>query len=266
MGLFDDFDEAFDFVAESSFSLIGILVRCYLFAFGVATVIFVPFFATLYLDNFVKTIVFNNWIFFLLLFALLLFLKLFKYNTAKNFLVRTFFKLFMVTSIVYVFLFVLKFDSVIYSALAAIPHYFGNAENVFVEIAQGSRFNEIMNGHWFFDTLISLIDKIVEFAKWSFGNVLAIDNSCFSVTAESLDILKIIYTIFAYIFVGGFSILGTFIFSALLFAVLAFGAYLPYSVAFGLTNLCNKAINKYRFNKEYQSTFSKINPFKKKKS
>lgn len=44
MGLFDDFDEAFDFVAKSSFSLIGILVRCYLFAFGVATVIFLPFF------------------------------------------------------------------------------------------------------------------------------------------------------------------------------------------------------------------------------
>ena len=266
MGLFDDFDVALDFIAESSFNLIGILVRCYLFAFGIATVIFVPFFATLYLDDFVRTIVLNNWMFFLLLFALLLLLKLFKYSISKNFLVRTFFKLFIVTSIVYVFLFVFGFDSVIYSALAAVRHYFGDTENIFIEIAQGSRLNEIMNSHWLFDTLIVLIDKIVEFAKWSFGNVLAIDNSCFNVTAESLDILKIIYTIFAYIFVGGFSVLGTRIFSVLFFAVMAFGVYFPYSVAFGLTNLCNKAINKYRFNTAYQSTISNINPFKKKKA
>ena len=257
MGLFDDFDDAFEFVAESSFSLIGILVRCYLFAICVTTVIFVPYFAALYLNRFTGTIVANNLIFFLLIFALLAFLKFFSFKTSNNFLVRTLFKAFTVTGIVSVFLFVLNFDSVIYSITGAIAHYFSGEENVFVELSQNTRYFEVVENHWFYNTLVSFIDKIIEFAKWSFGNVLALDNSCFSASAETLDIFKIIYTIFAYIILGGFSVLGTTLFAILLSAGVAVGVYIPYSVGFGLTNLCNKLIYKYRFQKSYQSFISK---------
>lgn len=108
-----------------------------------------------------------------------------------------------------VFLYVFKFDAVVCSVIGAINHYLGAEENVFVELAQNARYNEVVGNHWVYNTLITLIDKIIEFTKWSFGLVLGIDNACFSPTVETLNILKIVQTVFEYIIFGVFSILGT---------------------------------------------------------
>lgn len=251
-------DAMFDLIWGIIYTWGSVMFYCGIFAVIVTTILFTPYFATLYLDNFTGTIVANNWIFFLLIFALLVFLKLFKYKTSNNFFVRTLFKFYLVSAVVYVFLYVFKFDAVIYSIIGAMDHYLTGSENVFVELARDARLAEVTNGHWIYNTLIAAVDKIIEFFKWSFGNVLAIDNSCFSATAETLNILKIIYTIFSYIVLGGFSILGTLLFSALLLAALALGVYIPYSAGFGVTNLINKLNYKYRFKKEYESTISKF--------
>lgn len=251
-------DAIFDLIWGIIFTWGTVMLYCGTFAVIVTTILFAPYFATLYLDNFTGTIVANNWIFFLLLFAILVFLKLFKYKTSNNFFVRTLFKFYTVSAVVYVFLYVLKFDAVIYSIIGAMDHYFTDSENVFVELAMDARLAEITNGHWIYNTLIAAVDKIIEFFIWSFGNLLAIDNNCFSPTAETLDIFKIIYTFFSYIVLGGFSILGTLLFAVILLAGLAIGVYIPYSAGFGLTNLINKLIYKYKFKREYKSTISKF--------
>ena len=251
-------DAMFDLIGGIIFTWGSVMFYCGIFAVVVTTILFTPYFATLYLDNFTGTVMANNWIFFLLVFALLVFLKVFKYKTSNNFFVRTLFKFSLVSAVVYVFLYVFKFDAVIYSIIGAMDHYSTGSENVFVELAKNARFTEVTNGHWLYNILIAAIDKIIEFFKWSFGNVLAIDNSCFSATAETLDIFKIIYTFFSYIVLGGFSILGTLLFAALLLAGLGVGVYIPYSAGFGLTNLINKLIYKYRFKREYESTISKV--------
>lgn len=251
-------DAIFDLVIGIAFAWGTVMFYCGIFAVVVTTILFTPYFATLYLDNFTRTVVVNNWGFFFLLVALIVFLKLFKYKTSNNFFVRTLFKFFIVSSVVYVFLYVFKFDAVIYSITGAMDHYFPGNENVFVELSKDARFAEVINGNWIYNTLIAAIDKITEFAKWSFGNVLAIDNSCFSANAETFDIFKIIYTFFSYIILGGFSIIGMLLFAVLLLAGLALGVYIPYGAGFGLTNLINKLTYKYRFKKEYESTISKF--------
>lgn len=253
----DDFDIAAGWLADIAVNLGILFFRLFCMSLAVIAAIFVPYFAVIYLDGFVGTIVANNWVFFLLLFVVLLFLKIISYKISKNFVVRTLFKTIIVTGIAYFFLFVLKFDAVVYSIIGAIAHYFGAEENAFVELAQNARYYEVVENHWFYNLFITFTDKIIEFAKWSFGNVLALDNSCFSVTAETLDIFKIIYTVLAYIVLGGFSVLGTALFAVLLLAGTAVGVYFPYGVGFGLTNLCNKLIYKYRFREEYQSFISR---------
>lgn len=242
-------------------ALIGASFFAFYIGLLVSAFIFIPYFTTLYLGGAPYTVVVNNWLFFLMVFAVLVFLKVYSYKTSKNFSVRTLFKLSLVAVIVAMFLYVLKFDAVVYSVIGAINHYFGAEKNVFVELAQNARYNEVVGNHWVYNTLITLIDKIIEFAKWSFGLVLGIDNTCFSPTVETLNILKIVQTVFEYIIFGAFSILVTLVFAVLLLIGLVIGVYTPYIVGVALADVFNVLVYKHRFKTEYRPTLSRLKPF-----
>lgn len=106
-------------------ALIGASFFAFYIGLLVSAFIFIPYFTTLYLGGAPYTVVVNNWLFFLMVFAVLVFLKVYSYKTSKNFSVRTLFKLSLVAVIVAVFLYVLNFDAVVYSVIGAINHYFG---------------------------------------------------------------------------------------------------------------------------------------------
>lgn len=219
-----------------------------LLCIALGAILVAPFVTLFLLEGFVETVVHNNWLFFLLVGGLLVFLKLISFKTSRNLFVRFLFNTYIVMAVLYLTLYVLHFDAAIYSFARVIGNYVGDAhDNALLTIFQSDKYYALTEGNWFYETIKVSVEKIIDFVMWSFGNVIAIDNSCFSVPAAEINIFAVLKTCIFYVGLGGFAILGSLLFIVILLVVAILSVALPYCLAFIAILVVNAIINKLRF-------------------
>jgi len=112
---------------------------------------------------------------------------------------------------------------------------------------QNDRYYALTEGNWFYETMVFLVDKFIDFVVWSFGNVIAIDNSCFTAAVSDIDIFGVLKTCVLYVGIGGFAVIGTLVYALVLLVIAIISVALPYFIAFVAVILVNTLINKFRF-------------------
>lgn len=219
-----------------------------LICIALGAILVAPFVTLFLLEGFVDTIVVNNWLFFTLTGVVLLLLKLISVKTAKNFFVRFFFNAYVVTTVLYITLYVLHLDSTVYSFARVIGNYVGEShDNAILMLFQNDRYYALTEGNWFYEAMVFLVDKFIDFVVWSFGNVIAIDNSCFTAAVSDIDIFGVLKTCVLYVGIGGFAVIGTLVYALVLLVIAIISVALPYFIAFVAVILVNTLINKFRF-------------------
>lgn len=221
------------------------LYALYGIAVIILTVVIISPFATLYfLDKFVNWAFNGNALFFSLLFVFLLFVKLFINKFSVNIFVRVLFDLYIIVLLLYFFLYIVHFDTVIYTYFRIIIKYFPNSD--IFDIYSKTFLQNSTNGTWFYNAFAIAVDKFVLFTKQSFANVLSIDHSCFEVPFSQIDIIITLKTVVLYFIIGGFTFISVVFCGTLILATALITIVLPYFISFLLLILINKLI--YRFN------------------
>ena len=250
-----------DWMGYLADGVLGFL-RIYLFSLFVAiyvvTIVFAPVYTVPFLKPFVETIVFNNWLFFLILVIILVALKLFKYKTAKNFIVSFLYNLLIIVTVLYVSLYVFHFDTTIYSIIRVIKNHIGTLDGTMIEVFNKTDYIKATDGNWLYSLQNNLVDKLLEFVKWSFGNVAQIDKSCFHAEASSINILQIIWTCLKFVGIGGFAVIGTILFGLFVLICGVVPAAIPWIVALFIVWITNKLIFEKRYGKDYNSILFKF--------
>lgn len=215
---------------------------------ALGAVLIAPFVTLFFLDRFVETIVVNNGLFFTLAGLLLFALKILSRKTARNFWVRLLFNAYIVIIVLYLTLYVLHFDSTIYSFARVIGNYAGEAHNsAILAIFQNDKYYSLTENNWFYETMVLLAERFVEFVRWSFEKVVAVDGSCFKAAMSEIDILCVLKTCVLYLGIGGFAVVGTVIFALILVIVVVVSIALPYCLALIAVLSVNSFINRVRF-------------------
>ena len=174
---------------------IGAFVILYYIAFFVVLILISPFITLFLLDDFVETIIVNNsWLFIGIGVLLIAFKSSTKTYSVR--IVRIFFDIYVIVSVLYLILYVLNFEVTVFSYVRIIDNYLpAEPDEELMSFLGIDNLIEITEGHWFYNFASSCINGFLELVKTTITKLIYIDNSCFSVPIAEINIFEVIKTL-----------------------------------------------------------------------
>lgn len=271
MGYYMDDEE----IAEAGGYLLvgmGAMAVFYLVVSVIAFALISPFITLFVLDDFVETIIGGNVMFFLVLGIGIAALRL-PIRTTGLGAIRFLFDTYIVITVLYIVLYILHFDTPVYSCLKIIDGYLpSDADRSFLMVLGVDEVS--FEGNWFHQLASDSVARFVDYIRWCATNVMRIDSTCFQAPASQFDIFAVVKTVLLYIGIGGFSIITVVLMALLMALVIVLSVVLPYLLALVAVVVCNKMIFRFhttnrrrpskesmaRYNQELEASLSSNAP------
>lgn len=218
---------------------VGLLALYSLIVCALAAVVMTPLLMLVFVDDFFKTVVANNLLVFFVLTIVLIVCKIIP-KLANVFVVRIVFDLFIIALVLYLFFYLLNFDSLFYSIIRVFSNMITeNSNSMFLDFF-GNKFYDSTNGHWFYEFLNGSTELVTSWIDFFVGNIKSIDNASLNTAIGETDIILSLKTIGTYIIniapifiiviIGGLLLILTGILSVII----------PYLFSLGVMILLNK--------------------------
>lgn len=203
-----------------------------------------PFITLFVLDDFVKTFVANNALFFAGVGIVIVLLKLVPKTTDLR-TVRILFDVYIIITVLYITLYVLHFDIPVYSCFKIIDNYLpAGSDRALLDAIGMEKLYSVLEGNWFYEFACNCVATFINYIKWLAARISSIDNSCFQAAAAQIDILAVIKTVLLYVMVGGLGFLSVLLIGIVMVLAGLIAVAIPYALALAAVVICNKIIFK----------------------
>lgn len=225
---------------------VGLLALYGVVCVALTAVLIAPFLTLAFLDNFVEGFIANNALVFLIAGVSVIILKCIR-RTSNLCIIRAIFDIYIILSVLYILLYVLHFDTPIYSWFKIVDNYLpSNADRTLIEVWGTENLSNKTDGSLFYTFFDTTVGKIIDFIKILIYRIMEIDSSPLTAAMSKVNIIEASKVIGLYIALGGFAIIVALVSGVVLIAVSIISVALPYVIA-GLTVvLLNKFIYKLR--------------------
>ncbi len=199
-----------------------------------------PFLTVGLLKGFIEGFVANNLLFFTVIGIGVFALKLMPRNLGR-WSVRLLFDVYIVIAVLYVMLYWLRCDVLVYAILKLLDNYLpSGADRTLIHAWGVETLNQATQGNWLYELCNQPVGVALEYIISIIMKIPQIDASPLEASLGEMNILAALKTIGMYIAVGGYGALLGLLFAVVALTITAVVVYVPYAVALAVLITVNK--------------------------
>ncbi len=199
-----------------------------------------PFLTVGLLKGFIKGFVANNLLFFAVIGIGVFALKLTPRNLGR-WSVRLLFDVYIVIAVLYVMLYWLRCDVLVYAILKMLDNYLpSGTDRTLIHVWGVETLNQATQGNWFYELCNQPVGVALDYIISIIMKIPQIDASPLEASLGEMNILAALKTIGMYIAVGGYGALLGLLFAVVALAITAVVVYVPYAIALAVLIAVNK--------------------------